>query len=138
MKRRRGATFTIIVLLSSALLLTIGGAFVESSRSLVSLAGLRERHEQAREALAGAAAWSRSAVAAGQGSGKTELKLSRVAVQVELKPSGDAVAMDATAHTLDQDLHARALLAQRDGRWVIARFELLDGEGRPTRSPKFR
>jgi hypothetical protein len=132
--RRRGATFCVIVLLSSGLLLAIGGAFVESSRNLVVLNGLRERNEQARQALAGAAAWARAGVAQGQGAGVTTLKLSKVTVDVELKVAdgaADAYFMTASAKTIDGVLRAKASIARRDGRWVISRYELLEGIHEP-------
>jgi hypothetical protein len=146
--RRRGATFTIIVLLSSALLLTIGGAFVDASRNLVTLSALRERNEQARQALAGAAAWARSAVARGQGAGTSRLELSKVKVDVtlELAEGGDAYFMTASATTIDGAQRAKASIARRGGRWVISRFELVEGmteakSGSPSSTPgekKFR
>jgi hypothetical protein len=129
-KRTRGGTFTIIVLLASALLLTIGGAFVDASRHLVVLGGLRERHEQAKEALVGAAAWARSAAASGIVAGETKLELSRCVVLVALKPEGDAVSMEASVSTTDGVVKANALIASRGGRWVISRFELVDSKSR--------
>jgi hypothetical protein len=124
MKRRRGVTYTVIVLLSSALLLAIGGAFVDSSRNLVKLTGLLEQKTRAAEALAGAAAWARCAVASGATTGKSTLELSRAKVEVELRPDGDAFFMDAVARTEDFSQRARAAIARRDGRWVVTRFEL--------------
>lgn len=138
--RQRGATFCIIVLLASALLLAIGGAFVEASKNLVILSGLRERNEQGREALAGAAAWARCAVAQGQGAGTSTLTLSRVTVTVTLKlaEGGDAYFVEATARTSEGDQRAKASIARREGRWVISRFELLAGsnESKSAGEPK--
>jgi hypothetical protein len=127
--RRKGATFCIIVLLASALLLSIGGAFVEASRNLVVLTGLRERHEQAREALAGAAAWAHAAVSQGQSPGKATLELSRGKVDVTLRlaEGGDAYFMEATARVGEVERRAKASIARREGRWVVTRFELLEG-----------
>jgi hypothetical protein len=136
--RRRGATFTVIVLLSIALLLSIGGSFVDASRNLVTLEGIRERSEQARDALAGAAEWSRAAAAAGQPSGTSTLKLSKVSVDVKLEAGDGAYSMDATAKTIDGTRRAHASLVKRDGRWVISRFELLEGGNAPKPEKKFR
>lgn len=124
MKRTRGGTFTIIVLLASALLLTIGGAFVDASRNLINLGGLRERHEQAKEAIAGAAVWARAAVAAGTMGGDSRLELSRCEVLVSLKPEGHDIAMEASVKTSDGTVKGRALLSTRGDKWVVARFEL--------------
>jgi hypothetical protein len=127
--RRRGATFTIIVLLASALLLSIGGAFVDASRNLITLASLRERNEQCREALAGAAQWARCAVAQGQVAGKTTIKLSRAIVEVDLKSEGDAYFVDAVARSGEALQRAKASIAKREGRWALTRFELVDPSG---------
>jgi len=102
--RRRGATFCIIVLLASALLLSIGGAFVDASKNLVTLPASASGTPTRGEALAGAATWARCAVVNGQGAGTTQLKLSKVTVDVELKlaEGGDAYFMEATARTSDR------------------------------------
>jgi len=146
MKRKRGATFTIIVILSSALLLSVGGAFVESSRNLVTLAGLRDQKELGKEALAGAAEWSRCAVASGAVPPAAKLDLHRATVTVALRAVEGSYSMEATAHTLGLSQRARATIARRDGRWVIARFEFVDGAEKeskdkpeaPEKEKKFR
>jgi hypothetical protein len=129
--RRRGATFTVIVLLSSMLLLSIGGAFVESSRNLVTLSGLRDRQEQCKEGLAGAAVWARSAVLSGAPPAKAKLELRRATVEVELRPVEDAYFFDAAARSGEVTQRARGSIAKRDGKWVVTRFELMDRAGTP-------
>ncbi len=129
--RRRGATFTVIVLLSSMLLLSIGGAFVESSRNLVTLTGLRDRQEQAKEALAGAAAWARCAVQSGAPPARAKLELRRATADVELRPVEDAYFFDAVARSGEMTQRARGSIAKREGKWVVTRFELVDRAGTP-------
>ena len=129
-RRRRGGTFTIIVLVTSGILLAIGGAFVQSSRQIGTLTGMRERQDQAKEALAGAAEWSRTALAswpAGRTDEKSVLRFSKAAVTVELKAAGDAATLEASAVVVpDTTMRARVGLGKKDGRWVIVRFEILE------------
>jgi hypothetical protein len=127
-RRRRGATFTIVVLVTSAILLAIGGAFVDSARQVGTLAGLRERQEEAKEALAGGAEWARVALAslpAGRTAEKAVLRFSKASVAVELKVTGDAATAEMAATVVpDTKLTGRAALAKKDGRWVVVRFEI--------------
>lgn len=132
-RRRRGAVFTIMVLVTSAVLLSVGGALVDSTRNLTKHAGLADQQEQAKLALAGTAEWARAEASTwkdAQGSPEKRsttatLKLSRATVVVKLEPTeaglaGDAVA---TVHP-DVKMGASLALALRDGRWVVTRFEL--------------
>ena len=125
--RRRGGTFTIIVLVSSALLLSVGGAFVDSSRALGTLTGQRERQEVAKQALAGATEWA-CAACTGWPATKTEdratLRLSRATVELTLRRRGEEVRIDATA-TVKPDVHlsGKGTLVRREQRFVVERFD---------------
>lgn len=127
-RRRRGAMFTIMVLVTSTILLSVGGAFVDSTRNLTKHAGLADRQEQAKEALAGAAEWARDEVTSSPGERRaahTTLKLSRASVALTLDSTADGVSCEAVATVKpDVQLAASIRLVRRNDRWVVSSFAI--------------
>jgi hypothetical protein len=127
MKRRRGATFTLMVLITSALLLGIGGAFIDATTKLTQLASLHDQQEQAKEALAGAAEWARTSVAswpAGKTDASATLEFSRASVAVTLRATKDGVEGTGLATVKpDVKLASSFLLSRKGDRWVLSRLE---------------
>lgn len=127
---RRGATFTLVALATSTLLLVSAGIFLRSAGHGVQLAGLTGRRSAAREAAFAAVAWAaRDAEAAGRVEGRGALLLDQgLRAAVRYAPAGadvdDLVVSVEVAGLLDDPPVAlRATLARRDGRYVLARFE---------------
>ncbi|MCO5165707.1 MAG: hypothetical protein M9894_04985 [Planctomycetes bacterium] len=129
-RRRRGATFTLVALATSTLLLVSAGIFLRSAGHGVQLAGLTARKSAAREAAFAAVAWAaRDAEATGAADGTGELLLDqglRATVRYALAaPGSDDLAVTVHVEGLagDPPVTLLATLARRDGRYALVRFE---------------
>jgi len=86
---RRGAAYTLIVLMTTLALLSAGSAFVTPTRHALEVARRRQASLQARELARGGLRWAAKALnASGAASSKLEAKLSTGTLNVLLKAHG--------------------------------------------------
>lgn len=127
--RRRGATFTIVCLATSTLLLVSAGVFLASTTHTMQRAGLEARRSAAREAAFAGMTWAAYDAAARsrtEGAGTLELA-GGVTVTVRYAPAGAGatdLAVDVTVSPRggDQPLVMTGALVARDGVYSLGQF----------------
>jgi hypothetical protein len=117
--RRRGGTFTIIVMILSVLLLGVTSALYDPTRKMLEATAFRERMAQAREAAISGLEWGRAvqATAANGTKAKAELDLARAHVVVTFEKAEGVVKLESTATVGARDpvtVHATGVL--KDGK----------------------
>lgn len=128
---RAGATFTLVALATSMLLLVSAGVFLRSAGQLVELAGLEGRRSAAREAAFAGVAWAaRDAQARARTAGQGVLDLHggrRVHVRYSPADGGGApdlvVVVEVATPPGDAPVALVATLAPRDAGYVLVRFD---------------
>lgn len=131
--RRRGATFTIVCLATSTLLLVSAGVFMASTGHTMQRAGLEARRSAAREAAFAGMTWAaRDAAARSRTEGAGTLELAGgVTVTVRYAPAGAgagagsadlAVEVTVSPRGGDQPLVMSGVLVARAEDYVLARF----------------
>lgn len=127
--RRRGATFTIVALATSMLLLVSASVFMASTGHTMQRAGLEARRSAAREAAFAAMTWAaRDASALSRTEGRGSLELAGgLTVDVRYAPvaavSSDlAVEVTVSPRGGDQPLVVKGTLGSRDGVYSFVRF----------------
>lgn len=133
--RRRGATFTTIVLVFSSLLLVSGGLLTEALQTSFDYTAQQARRARVREAGFVGVRWALRALGRGQLAGRGKLELSGgVTVAVEFGPNEGAgegqtrVRAHAVGLGLASDVDATAV--QRPTGYLLDGYELREGDDR--------
>lgn len=128
--RRRGATFTLVALTTSTLLLVSAGVFLRSAGQTVELAGLQGRRSAAREAAFAGVRWAaRDAAALQRTTGQGVLLLEQGRrVQVRYQPADPSsqdltVIAEVVTSPGDAPVIVVATLRRGDAGYVLARFD---------------
>lgn len=126
---RHGATFTIVAIATSTLLLVSASVFLASTGHTMQRAGLEARRSAAREAAFAAMTWAaRDAAALSRTEGKGSLELAGgLTVEVRYAPAAAGstdLAVDVTVSPRggDQPLVMRGTLVAREGAYSLVRF----------------
>lgn len=126
LRRRRGATFTMVALMTSTLLMVSAGVFMRSTGQVLELVGLETRRARVREAAFAGVAWAQRDAATGKTEGAATLELDDgVSVAVAYRPLGDGLQVTASVspQSGDATLVLVATLARDGERWALTRFD---------------
>lgn len=126
-RARRGATYTLVVLSSSFLILITGGLLLRPAGHVLEQAAWRSRASQAREAAWAGVTWAtRHAQLAGDAEVQAALRLFQADVTVDGR-AGRTVEerkVSSRARVLDVESTVTAELRQVDGAWKLAAVEV--------------
>lgn len=127
--RRRGATFTIVAIATSMLLLVSASVFLASTGHTMQRAGFEARRSAAREAAFAAMTWAaKDASAGGRTVGAASLQLDQgITADARYAPAAEGskdLVVDVTVSPRagDQPLVIRGTLAARDGVYVLTKY----------------
>lgn len=129
--RRRGATYTLIVVTSSLLIVITSGLLLQSTGHALVHSARQSQTVQSREAAWAGVRWAlRHAEQDGAADAKARLRLHQVDVEVQGRPgSGDdqrLVTVLATSVDIATTLEAK--LERKDGKWGASSFEVASRE----------
>ena len=124
--RRRGATYTLIVLATGVLLVAAGTTLSDAARGVVRFTAGEGRRFVAREALFAGVRWAQAAVVARPGRGEGRLLLAGGPVDVHYAVRGrdGALLVTATAPAADPPTTLQAVLVPEGRGFRLASFEL--------------
>lgn len=121
--RRRGATYTLVIVASSFLILITGGLLLRSSGHVLEHSAYQSRTVQAREAAFAGVRWAaRHAERGGDPEVQAALRLFQADVTVDGRPGATPRErrVSAKAVVLDVQSTVTARLAEVDGEWRLA------------------
>jgi hypothetical protein len=128
MSRRRGATFTIFVIIFAIVLLAGASAYVSTSRQTLLRAGFELRTSRLREAAFSGVRWASRAASQGlaEGSGRYELQGARVETTFRRvnAADGQTLVVTATATDAQRSMTCEATLRSVNDSFRIETFAL--------------
>ncbi|MEZ6186067.1 MAG: hypothetical protein R3F62_13780 [Planctomycetota bacterium] len=134
LRRRRGGSYTVIVLASSILILATASVLMRSVGHTYSLTAMDSRRSRAREAAFSGLRWAQThAERAGVETTQATLQLATGEVQVRCERDGEGLEVVCTSRDLDLDYTLRARLDRAEGGGFAAGPYVLETRARQPR-----